>query len=112
MLAMTDFVVGMRHDNGRTNVSTASNTARGAVSLVLGFERAPLRSVVSVKRRPICDYCTTPATRVVRGSDEPLCGGCALDHYDTAGGVRAHTLKLSIGRFALVPADEWKDDQK
>lgn len=29
-----------------------------------------------------CDYCTVRATRVT-ASDEPLCNGCAKDHYGT-----------------------------
>jgi len=43
------YTVRLRHDRGHITIATVSHCARAAVSLVLGFERAPVRAVVTVK---------------------------------------------------------------
>jgi len=111
--ATTDFVLRLRFDRGYSDLFTPAETARDAVEAVLSAPGTRVRSVAWVKVRPLCEYCTARARLYVRDSGEgtPLCDAHALDHYDTAAGVRAHTGTLGIRRFELVPEAEWKDTQ-
>jgi hypothetical protein len=107
-----EYRVRLHHDQGHVNVRIYGHQDAGsAVRAVLTSERAPVRSVVWVKRRPTCDQCDQPATRYVTDSSEetPLCMECALDHYDTRTGIREHTGELGITRFERVGESEWKE---
>jgi hypothetical protein len=108
---VTDYVVRLRHDRGHINLVTSGASPRGVVETVLGAEGAPVRAVLWVKVRPVCEYCTERAWRYVRDSGDgtPLCDAHALDHYGSKRGVRDHTGTLGPSRFVEVPEDEWKD---
>jgi hypothetical protein len=104
------YTVRMRHDSGTVTLETAATSARSAVALVIGAERAPLSAVEWVRVRPVCDFCAVPATRYRRdnGASEsgmPLCAVHARKVYGSSGVVG----RLGVARLDVVPLVEWAE---
>jgi hypothetical protein len=96
--------VELRHDKGKVRLTLSATDAEAAVRTVCLSERAPLRAVQRVWMWPTCDYCTRTAELYERGSEAPLCKGCARSHCDN---VRADTGRLGVTRLTVVDRSEW-----
>lgn len=111
---ITEYRVKLRHDKGAATVTVfGHSTARSAVRALLDSEHAPQRAVLTVRARPVCEYCDLPATRYdsASGDETPLCVAHAHEHYPAgSGGVRANTGSLGPLRFVVVAPDEWRED--
>lgn len=102
------YTVRTRFEQRTVTVETAATSARDAVAYVTREECVPNDAVEWVRVRPVCDYCTVPATRYVRDSGEggPLCRSHATEQY----GSRSHAVgKLGVSRLTVVALSEWAE---
>ena len=47
---MKQYIVTVKHDNGKTRIKTYARNAKTAKSLVIGFENCPESAVISCER--------------------------------------------------------------